>query len=1030
VKKSAVLLSIAAFVVPVLAVAADKVTYVDHVLPIFRNTCLNCHNPDKKKAGLDLTTYQAAMSGSENGPVIKPGQAEASLIFKVCAQIEEPKMPPKGDKLTDAELGLLKNWIAGFALETATSKPASAAQNQVALAAVSLSKPDGPPPMPGDLPLEPLVRPKANNAVTAMAASPWAPLVAIGGQKQVVLYNTELMQPCGVLPFAEGFPQVIRFSRNGQLLMVGGGLGGKSGKVLLWNVLTGERAGSVGDEVDQVLAADISPDHAYVALGGPGKILKIFSTKDGKLLHSLKKHTEWITAVSFSPDGKFLASADRNGGVMVWEGATGKEYQALAGHKQAVTSLSFMPGVLASASTDGKITLWNVKEGNEVKSWNAHNGGVESIDFAPDGRLISCGRDKYAKAWDQTGKNLFTSAEFSDIALRAALSNDRVVAADWTGRIRAFGFDGKPSGELTANPPPIADQLAAAQKRLSEAEPAVPGAQKTLADAEAKLASEKAAAEQRAKDTQAAIEQLNAAIPSIEKRVGELKKERDQIVMARNAAKQALEAATKLVQEKEAAAATDLEVAKTDLAAKTSAHADAAKKVDEVEAEVSNAEARLATAKKETPVKIAELEKTAKETAATIAALNSNAPAVAAAQAPAAVKDLARIAAAQKKLDDLNAAIARRREERSKQEEGSAEYEKANAAVQALKPEIAKAEVEFEAAQNAPPVTPAPAPAPALASKQHPLIEAIAAAKTGLDQANSQLALAKADVGRWTRAQSFMTVYRTEHGYSELKARYEELVATAKDALMPAERVRSQIADLEKSAADGPERMNKAESVIAEAIQARDVANKAVSDSQALIAEKEKASTIDPKAVEAEIAAATKKVEELNAEIARRREARAKTAAGTPEYDKANEAVQSIKPEIASAEQAVAAAKAKLTPSATKPAPSPELVAAQEALKKAQADAKLALDKVAPAEQSLAKLKQSLADDAKQLVELKQKVPEISAAATQAKAKAEQEAAALVKEVEKAKVEAQRVRADFDSKWRPNQPVKTAAIGS
>src|SRR5829696_5121266 len=109
--------------------AADKVTYVDHILPIFRNTCLNCHNPDKKKAGLDLTTYQAAMTGSENGPVVKPGQAEASLIFKVCAQIEEPKMPPKGDKLTEAEMGLLKNWIAGFALETATSKPAAAAQN-------------------------------------------------------------------------------------------------------------------------------------------------------------------------------------------------------------------------------------------------------------------------------------------------------------------------------------------------------------------------------------------------------------------------------------------------------------------------------------------------------------------------------------------------------------------------------------------------------------------------------------------------------------------------------------------------------------------------------------------------------------------------------------------------------------------------------------------------------------------------------------------------------------------------------------
>ena len=222
--------------------------------------------------------------------------------------------------------------------------------------------------------------------------------------------------------------------------------------------------------------------------------------------------------------------------------------------------------------------------------------------------------------------------------------------------------------------------------------------------------------------------------------------------------------------------------------------------------------------------------------------------------------------------------------------------------------------------------------------------------------------------------------------------------------------------------------MKQAEAGLSATIQARDAANKAIADAQALIAEKEKAATVDPKAVEAEIAAANKKLEELNAEIGRRREARTKVAAGTPDYDKANEAVQSIKPEIASAEQAVAAAKAKLTPPATKPAPSPELIAAQEALKKAQADAKLAADKVAPAEQAIEKLKQSQAEDAKLLVELKQKAPEIAKAAIESKAKAEREAAELVKDVEKAKAEAQRIRADFDSKWQKLPGVKAASV--
>ena len=45
--------------------AADKINYQDHVLPIFRDSCLNCHNPDKKKAGLDLSTWQTALAGTE-----------------------------------------------------------------------------------------------------------------------------------------------------------------------------------------------------------------------------------------------------------------------------------------------------------------------------------------------------------------------------------------------------------------------------------------------------------------------------------------------------------------------------------------------------------------------------------------------------------------------------------------------------------------------------------------------------------------------------------------------------------------------------------------------------------------------------------------------------------------------------------------------------------------------------------------------------------------------------------------------------
>lgn len=66
------------------------------------------------------------------------------------------------------------------------------------------------------------------------------------------------------------------------------------------------------------------------------------------------------------------------------------------------------------------------------------------------------------------------------------------------------------------------------------------------------------------------------------------------------------------------------------------------------------------------------------------------------------------------------------------------------------------------------------------------------------------------------------------------------------------------------------------------------------------------------KAVEAEIAEAQKKLDALNAEIAKRRETRAKLTAGTPEYAAADKSVQELKPEIAKATAAVAVVQAKL----------------------------------------------------------------------------------------------------------------------
>jgi hypothetical protein len=465
-------------VLTVHAFADEKVTYQDNVRPIFAASCLSCHNPDKAKAGLDLTTYGSTMNGSSDGKVITPGSPDESMLYLCVTFQEEPHMPQKGNKLADAQLETIKKWIAGGALESGSSVAvATKPKVEMKLTAAPTKKPQGAPPMPKEVSLDPIVRADRAAAPGAMAASPWAPLVAFSAPHQILLYDEKTFALCGVLPFQEGLAKTLRFSRNGSVLMAGGGVAGQSGHVVLYDVVSGKRIADIGEEFDEVLAADISPDQSLVALGGPAKKVKIYSTSGGKALHEMTAHTDWITAIAFSPDGVLLASGDRNGGLRVWEASTGNEFYTLNGHKGAITSLSFRAdsNVLASSSEDGAVKLWDMNAGKQMKSIQADPGGVLSVDFAPDGKLVTAGRDRFVRIWNSNGTALRQLPPAKDIPIHAVFGDEGklVISDDFTGLVRVSKVeDAKQLAELDVNPPTIAEQLAIARKKASDADAA------------------------------------------------------------------------------------------------------------------------------------------------------------------------------------------------------------------------------------------------------------------------------------------------------------------------------------------------------------------------------------------------------------------------------------------------------------------------------------------------------------------------------------------------------------------------------
>ena len=213
-------------------VASAKTTFDDHVFPIFEANCLNCHNPDKAKGGLDLSTYSGTLAGGSSGEKASPGNGADALLFKVITHQAEPAMPPEGDALSKQQANVIRAWIDEGMLETADSKAKKAKKNTLLEANADPTKSfEGPPPLPsiGLFPQEPVTVTPASGTILDMEASPRAPLLAVTGYRQVVLYHTESLELQGIIPFPDGVPETLAFHPSGQFLTIGGGVPGKKG---------------------------------------------------------------------------------------------------------------------------------------------------------------------------------------------------------------------------------------------------------------------------------------------------------------------------------------------------------------------------------------------------------------------------------------------------------------------------------------------------------------------------------------------------------------------------------------------------------------------------------------------------------------------------------------------------------------------------------------------------------------------------------------------------------------------------------
>src|SRR5205807_870619 len=83
-----------------------------HVRPVLTDHCVKCHGPATKKGGLRLDSRAALLTGGEGGPVVKPGDPNASRLVRAIRYADDDfKMPPSG-KLPAPAVAALEKWVA------------------------------------------------------------------------------------------------------------------------------------------------------------------------------------------------------------------------------------------------------------------------------------------------------------------------------------------------------------------------------------------------------------------------------------------------------------------------------------------------------------------------------------------------------------------------------------------------------------------------------------------------------------------------------------------------------------------------------------------------------------------------------------------------------------------------------------------------------------------------------------------------------------------------------------------------------
>ncbi len=531
--------------------AQTPIYFEDAVAPILRKNCTACHNAKLAEGGLNLESQVDLTRGGDTGPVFEIANVDASLLLTRPSVAGETIMPPDNNKvgaerLTPAQIAVIKAWIAGGALSRGPS------QNMINLANLKL--------------------PESARASYAVAISPDSSFVAFGRGGQLLIHNSERLasaQPiAGTLDVAPiqviqdahpDFIQSIAISPDGQRIATG-----STGQVKIWKrnepsleaarvtlaavgidlakLLCMSSDGNVFATVEQVASATVPTDPTAPPTA-PSCNIKLMKN-DGSILHAFAVAEGALGVGVWSPSNARLFAVGTSNVLYCWDLSSATPATPTTTQLPTVAkSLAALDESTLLLTTERKAVVWQYKTPASAEMIADHPlavaingvGPVDSVRLSPDRSLaLSLGQDEPTgntslKLWNVVQAKLTGSFERDRKEQLALLNSDRELRRTQAALDRSKALVGEQEKALEAEQAAVkaaqasqekaAMAMAAKEKEMQTATQAMAEHEKAMAETKTAID----AAMQKLTQLTAELEPKKKALTDLEKQTAESK---------------------------------------------------------------------------------------------------------------------------------------------------------------------------------------------------------------------------------------------------------------------------------------------------------------------------------------------------------------------------------------------------------------------------------------------------------------------------------------------------------------------------